>query len=560
MPPVRSESRQKLANQEGKILLALSDLQEGRIQSIRAAAKLYDIPRSTLQDRADGRLSRVDKPPNGRKLTQLEEDSLVEWIFSMDKRGAAPRKATIREMANILLAARGSHPSPTVGVKWPDNLISRRPNLRMRASIRYDYQRALNEDPKLLREWFLTVQRVIDENGIQPEDIYNFDETGFAMGLISTQKVVTRAEMYGNGRRLLQPGNREWVTAIEAISADGYSLPPCVIFKAKVAIAGWFNNLPKDWRIEVSTNGWTSDEIGLRWLQKLFIPSTNSRVRGRFRLLILDGHSSHLTPQFDRICAENDIIPLCMPAHASHLLQPLDVGCFAVVKRAYGRFVSDLARQGYNHIDKFDFLEDYQRARLEAFQKPSTIQNSFAATGLVPIDAERVLSKLNISLRTPTPPNSRPSSRSSQFTPKTPRTVPQLFKQASLLKDLLDQRSQSPPSPIKTVVDQMIKGGYLALHTAALLSQENANLRIANEKKRQKRQRSTRQIPCEEGLSVEEAIQLVGQLNQPVEGDRVGSHEQGELPNQAIQPRPRAPPRCSGCGQIGHKINRCINL
>jgi hypothetical protein len=57
-----------------------------------------------------------------------------------------------------------------------------------------------------------------------------------------------------------------------------------------------------------------------------------------------------------------------MPAHSSHLLQPLDVGCFAVLKRAYGRFVSDLARVGYNHIDKFDFLDDYQRARLEAFQ------------------------------------------------------------------------------------------------------------------------------------------------------------------------------------------------
>jgi hypothetical protein len=131
-----------------------------------------------------------------------------------------------------------------------------------------------------------------------------------------------------------------------------------------------------------------------------------------------------------------------MPAHLSHLLQPLDVGCFAVLKRAYGRFVSDLARRGYNHIDKFDFLEDYQRARPEAYQ-PSTIQNSFAASGLVPIDAERVLSKLNISLRTPSPPNSRPSSSSSQFTPKTPRTVAQLQKQASMMKDLLDWRSKA---------------------------------------------------------------------------------------------------------------------
>jgi hypothetical protein len=57
----------------------------------------------------------------------------------------------------------------------------------------------------------------------------NFDETGFAMGLISTQKVITRAEICRRGR-LLQSGNREWFTTIEAIGANGYSLPPCVIF------------------------------------------------------------------------------------------------------------------------------------------------------------------------------------------------------------------------------------------------------------------------------------------------------------------------------------------
>jgi hypothetical protein len=378
------------------------------------------------------------------------------------------------------------------------------------------------------------------------------------MGIISAQKVVTRAEYYGR-RSILQPGNREWVTAIEAICADGYSLPPCIIFKGKVAIAGWFDNLPKDWRFEVSNNGWTSDEIGLRWLQKLFIPSTNSRVRGQFRLLILDGHGSHLTPQFDRICAENNIIPLCMPAHSSHLLQPLDVGCFAVLKRAYGRFISDLARRGYNHIDKFDFLDDYQRARLETFQQPAIIQNSFSASGLVPVNAERVLSKLNISLRTPTPPSSRPSSRSSQFTPKTPRTIIQLQKQASILKDLLRKRSNSPPSPSKTILDQIIKGHYISLHNTALLAQEVINLRTANKKVAKKRTRSTKQIPCEEGLTVEEGLQLVQQLDLLDEATQVDSHTQGELPSQAFRPATRAPPRCSGCREIGHKINLCKN-
>jgi hypothetical protein len=63
MPPIRSESWQKSANQEGKILLALNDLQNGRIKSIRAAPKLYEIPRATLRTRAQGVVSIVERRP-----------------------------------------------------------------------------------------------------------------------------------------------------------------------------------------------------------------------------------------------------------------------------------------------------------------------------------------------------------------------------------------------------------------------------------------------------------------------------------------------------------------
>jgi hypothetical protein len=78
MPPIRTESSQKLANQEGKILLALDDLKNGRVKSIRVAASLYAIPKSTLHARADGRISRVDNRPSRYKLTELEEDLLVD--------------------------------------------------------------------------------------------------------------------------------------------------------------------------------------------------------------------------------------------------------------------------------------------------------------------------------------------------------------------------------------------------------------------------------------------------------------------------------------------------
>ena len=61
-------------------------------------------------------------------------------------------------------------------------------------------------------------------------------------------------------------------------------------------------------------------------------------------------------------------------------------------------FISDLIYREYNYIDKFDFLDNYQCAQLKIFQQSVIIQNSFAASGLVPIDAEGVFSKLNISM------------------------------------------------------------------------------------------------------------------------------------------------------------------
>jgi hypothetical protein len=126
----------------------------------------------------------------------------------------------------------------------------------------------------------------------------------------------------------------------------------------------------------------------------------------------------------------------------------------------------------------------------------------------VPVNASRVLSKLNISLRTPPPPSSRPSSRSSQFTLKTPKTAIQLEKQASMLKELLKQRSHSPPTPSKVMLDQIIKGHCIALHNTALLAKENDDLRAANEKKLQKRTRSTKRIAHKGGLTIEEGLQL----------------------------------------------------
>ena len=66
-------------------------------------------------------------------------------------------------------------------------------------------------------------------------------------------------------------------------------------------------------------------------------------------------------------------------------------------------------------------------------------------------------------------------------------------------------------------------------------------------------------MPYEEGLTVEEGQQLVAQLDLPTEAPAVDSYGQGELPIQADQSAKRAPARCSGYREIGHRINICKN-
>lgn len=73
--------------------------------------------------------------------------------------------------------------------------IKRRDKIKTQYARRYNYSRAQCEDLKVIKGWFNCLQQIQMQYGISYEDIYNFDETGFAMGLIATTKVVTRANM-----------------------------------------------------------------------------------------------------------------------------------------------------------------------------------------------------------------------------------------------------------------------------------------------------------------------------------------------------------------------------
>ena len=145
------------------------------------------------------------------KLTPMEETILVQWILSMDQHGLPLQAPHIQQMTQILLNECINSASSTVQLIdecWIHNFINCHDELESKYHCKYDYQWAQCEDSEIIQNWFCFVQNTIAKYGITYEDIYNFDEIGFQMGVIRTAKVVTGSERVGCSV-ITQSGNWE---------------------------------------------------------------------------------------------------------------------------------------------------------------------------------------------------------------------------------------------------------------------------------------------------------------------------------------------------------------
>ena len=176
---------------ESRLILAVQAKPRHPHISLRKLAKLYNVNRSTLYDRYHGKPARRDIIAKYQKLTPTEEESIVQRVIDLDNRSFPPRIRYVEDMANILLKERDAG---RVGKNWASNFVRRQKALKTRFNRRIDYQRAFCEDLNVYRKWFQLVRDTIGKHGIAAEDIYNFDETGFMMGMITTHMVVTSAE------------------------------------------------------------------------------------------------------------------------------------------------------------------------------------------------------------------------------------------------------------------------------------------------------------------------------------------------------------------------------
>ncbi|RPA95507.1 DDE-domain-containing protein [Choiromyces venosus 120613-1] len=215
------------------------------------------------------------------------------------------------------------------------------------------------------------------------------------------------------------------------------------------------------------------DQLGLAWLCEHFEPKTYTQHP---RLLILDGHGSHITWQFCQFALESNIQIICLPAHSTHLLQPLDVGIFSPLQHYYGKAADTHMRDTRTGVKKGTFWTFYTEAHALTFL-PKTIQSAFRAMGIVPFNPNKVLVKVTKVTKTTTP-----NCPTTIFT--TPRNHHQLRQQALAATSFFPLSPKSSRESYLAVVLRLADLTECALTEVEIAKAETQQLQEGYEGKR----------------------------------------------------------------------------
>ncbi|KAF7579400.1 TolA, Membrane protein involved in colicin uptake [Pyrenophora tritici-repentis] len=364
---------------------AIADLESrdpGEKFTLKEVAEKWGVNRSTL----GRRWRRVTGPRSDGYAQQQaigpqQELELVRYITKLTKQGLPPTREMIRNFSSEVAHQQLSE-------SWVTRFINRHEiYLISKWTTAMDRTRHLADSESKYRLYFELLHQKITEYHLEARDIYNMDEKGFLIGMIGRSKRIFSRRQWDKKevRASLQDGSREFLTLLACCCADGSSLPPALIYAAKNGAirSSWVEDIKAGEHevfVSSSLTGWSNNDVGLAWLEQVFDRYTKQRS-GRWRLLILDGHGSHLTMEFIKYCDRHRILLMILPPHSTHTLQPLDVVLFKPLSQAYSNELTNhlYKAQGLIPIKKGDFFPLFWRAWQASF-KQSTILKAFEAT------------------------------------------------------------------------------------------------------------------------------------------------------------------------------------
>src|SRR5277367_4478808 len=219
MPPIRK----KITPEEQRIARAIKALKDGEYTTVAKAHRAYNVPYQKLLLRHQGRLSTNSLGGHNKALNDAQEQALLQYIDRCDELGRPCKHKHIELAANSLLRASGN--SNTVSRAWTSRFIKRHKVVRHRLKPLSAARKAAQKQSDIDLHFEL-FQKRWRELSMVPKNLHNFDKSGFRIGCLAGQIVFTRTDKQVY---ISDPDNRELVTSMESIDAEGGTTNPMLI-------------------------------------------------------------------------------------------------------------------------------------------------------------------------------------------------------------------------------------------------------------------------------------------------------------------------------------------
>lgn len=368
---------------------ALSDIQNGL--SLRKSAEKHGLHYSVIY-------RHLKKGPNmkkhgGQTALSLEEEQMFvdrlkicgEWGYPIDT-------TTLRFLVKDFLDRRGKEVK-----RFKDNLPGRdfvesflkrhKDQLAVRMCQNIKRSRA-GVTPETINNYFDELTNELKD--VPLSNIVNYDETNLSDDPGKRKVIIRRGTKYPE--RIIN-SSKASTSVMFAAAADGTILPPYVVYKAMHLYQSWTEGGPKKARYNRTKSGWFDSFCFEDWVLTVALPYLNHKT-GR-KILIGDNLSSHLSVESVKLCEDNDISFIFLPANSTHLTQPLDVAFFRPLKSTWRQILEEWKKgpgraEATVPKDKFPTL----LKKLCDSLKEENVIAGFKKCGLAPLNRNKVLSML----------------------------------------------------------------------------------------------------------------------------------------------------------------------
>lgn len=377
---------------------SIKDLEEcltairSKLLTQRAAAEKYNIPRSTIKNKLSHKFN--SKPGRPAVFTQEEEKAFAAHLTALSEYGFPLTDIDLRIIIKDFLESQGRtvaiFKNNIPGRDWVKSFLCRNRGLSRRLSNNIKQVRS-QVDETIISEFINNIQKVTED--VPPENIYNYDETNLCDDPGKRKVICRRGSKYPE---TIVNATKISFTVMFCANAAGEAIPPYIVFKAENLWTTWTRDGPEGARYNRTKSGWMDSATFEDWFLNHLLPKLKKK-EGR-KVIIGDNLASHINKKVLSECEKYDIAFVCLPPHATHILQPLDVAYFRPLKCKWRQILLNWKNSQMGRKLQTTPKDQFPRLLKEVLDSLTSTKedliSGFRKSGIYPINKEEPLARL----------------------------------------------------------------------------------------------------------------------------------------------------------------------